>query len=107
MTTGAARTELRQGGPLDSRYARGRADSQPRRHRASQRAAGRSADRRVFRGGRAAFEGLALCGRWECLRCLPANPVALDIARPAELEWKSTKAELAQIEKLPAAGLCD
>ncbi len=98
------RTELRQGGPIDIFYAAGELVlSRGDIVLTSAPLAGPPTE--VFVEGRAAFEGIALARTAGVPTLLPASPVALDIARPAELAWQPSKPDLARVEKLPGGGV--
>ena len=96
----ARRAEVRQGGPLELRYHTGelllsRGDillvSAP--------LAGPPDD--VYFDGKAVFEGLALVRTQGVPALPPSNPVTLEVDRPADLDWQTTRPELAGVEKLP------
>ncbi|MEX2173461.1 MAG: PQQ-binding-like beta-propeller repeat protein, partial [Pirellulaceae bacterium] len=100
----ARRSEVRQGGPIELRYRAGEIVlSRGDIVLTSAPLAGPPTD--VFFEGRAVFEGIALVRAAGAPAAFAPSPVALDIARPADLPWKSTNPEIAQPEKLADGGL--
>jgi outer membrane protein assembly factor BamB len=98
------RTELRQEGPIDISYAAGELVlSRGDIVLTSAPLAGPPTE--VYFEGRAAFEGIALARATGVPTLLPASPIVLDIANPAELAWQPNKPELARIEKLPGGAM--
>lgn len=98
------RTELRQGGPIDVSYAAGELIlSRGDIVLTSAPLAGPPTE--VLVEGRAAFEGIALTRATGVPTLLPASPVVLDIAKPAEIAWQSSKPDLAKMENLPGGAV--
>ena len=84
----------------------GGSDPQPRRHRALDRAAARSADGRVFRRPGRLPGHRAAADERRCQRCLRLPiPSSWKIDRPADLPWKAIQAETAPPELLADGGV--
>ena len=104
----ASRAELRQGGPIELRYLPGERGGEIMLSRGDivlVSAALAGPPNEVLVEGRAVVQGIELA-RAQGSPSLPAlRPIAHDLEKPAALDWKSTKPEIAQPEKLPDGGL--
>ena len=92
------RTELRQGGSIDIRYANGELIlSRGDIVLTSAPLAGPPSE--VVFEGRATFEGIALARAAGGPVLQASHPVTLDFPRPADLAWQPNKPDLARIDK--------
>lgn len=96
----ARRTDFRFGGPLELRY-RDHEIVLSRGDIVLLAAPLAGPPSEVFFEGRATFDGIALVRATGMPWRTPANPIAQEIARPADLAWKRDEESLAKPELLP------